>query len=227
MNAVLAQRKYRLAANLATGTAKTFGLGAVALFAAALIASMIYREATGNDEEFAYLAIMAVPLIMTVLAWANLYKAYPRALANGVTRKEALGAFAIYAAATVLTAAALTRLGILVIDLRDAAHETGFYGLTPLESLVRPALYFALGAAAAAAMLRFGKHWAGAVVAALMVGSVVFRPVVVSFVLNQIDGPATTTVERIYTPLDTAMTVVFALIAWALLARAPMRPKPA
>jgi hypothetical protein len=74
---------------------------------------------------------------------------------------------------------------------RGTDYQQGFYGTGLLESVVRPAVYFAVGAAAAGAVvIRLGRRWLGALASAVL-------------------------------------AVLFALLAWALLARAPMRTRPA
>jgi hypothetical protein len=238
MTTLLAQRKYRLAVRLSTGAAKTFGLWWVLAFAFAAIASVAYREIEGDYEEFAYYILFAIPLIMTASSWFHLYKTYPPALANGLTRKEILTAFAIYGVAGVLAASAFVQLGLVVIDFsstfRGVEYHQGFYGLTLIESLVRPALYLALGAAAAAAMLRVGSRFISALVVACMIAAVLYRSVALSFVINLYDGSfeedgiiVQTPLDFSLAPFDAALALLFVLTAWALLARAPMRPKPA
>jgi hypothetical protein len=235
MNAVLAQRKYRVAAQLATKTARTVGLAAVAVFALLLGASAVYRSVTGQYEEFAYYALMAVPLVMIGLAWVQISRTYPLALANGVTRKETLTALALFGAVTVLAAAAATQLGVVVIGFfstfEGVEYDQGFYGLTLTESIVRPAVYFACGATAAAAMLRFGKRTVGSLVAGLAFGLVLYRQPVVEFVHTEYAKAAgtssTTELGSMLLPVDLALTVLFTITAWLLLLRAPIRNKKA
>jgi hypothetical protein len=240
MNAVLTQRKYRLAARLATDTARTFGLYTVIAFGVLLAASLLWRQITGEYADLAAMLIFAVPLIVTVIAWAHLAKSYPLAIATGLTRKEFLAAYALFGLATVLVTALLTQLGLAVIDLfdtfRGVEHHMGFYGQTPLESVVRPALFFACGAAAAAAKLRFDRTWISAPLAAVVIAGVVYRSVAY-FALMQLVGMENSSTDgtvfeypnvdlsAVIPYLDAVLAAVFALIAWALLARAPMRPK--
>ena len=230
MTAALAQRKYHLAAHLSTGTAKTFGLWSIAAFAAAAITSALYRAATGEYEEFAYYVLFSVPLVMTALGWMHLHKRYPSALANGLTRKEFLTAFAMYGAASILAAAALTQLGRVVIDLfgtfRGTEYHQGFYGIAPVESLVRAALYFALGTAVAAARFRLSNRSLATLAAMLMVGAVGYREGGISFVMK-LTGPAQVDMTTALTWTDAALVVLFTLASWALLARAPLPPRDA
>lgn len=240
MNAVLTQRKYRLAARLATDTARTFGLYTVLAFGVLLAASAIWRQATGEYQEFAHWVLVAVPLISVVIAWAHLAKSYPLAVAAGLTRKEFLAAYALFGLATVLATAVLTQIGLAVLDLvdtfRGVEHHIGYYGQTPLESVVRPALFFACGAAAAAAKLRFDRTWISAPLAAVVIAGVVYRSVAYFALMNLVGMENSSTDGTVFeypnvdlsavTPyLDAVLAAVFALIAWALLARAPMRPK--
>lgn len=242
MNAVLTQRKYHLAARLANDTARTFGLYAVLAFAALLVTSLIWRETTGKYEDFAHWVLIAVPLIITVVAWVHLSKSYPLAIAGGLTRREFLAAYAMFGLATVLVTAALTQLGVVVIDLfdtfRGVEHHVGFYGETAFESVVRPALYFACGAAATAVKLRFPSVWLSASLSALIVAAVIYRQVGYYAVMKAVgmeNGSADGSVFEyplvdlsvIHPYLDAVLVVPLALIAWILLARAPMRPKPA
>lgn len=235
MTTLLAQPKYRVAAQLATKTARTVGLAAVALFALLLAASAVYRSVTGQYEEFAYYAFMAVPLVMIGLAWVQVFRTFPLALANGVTRKETLTALALFSAAAVLGAAAATQLGVLVIGFlstfEGVEYHQGFYGLAMTESIVRPAVYFACGATAAAAMLRFGNRAVGALIAGLAIGLVLYRQPVVQFVYTEYakaaGTSATAELGSMLLPVDLALAVLFTITAWLLLLRAPLRNKQA
>lgn len=242
METALAQRKYHLAARLANDTARTFGLYTVATFAALLLSSEIWRVISGEHEPFAELPLFAVPLIVTVVAWVHLSKSYPLAIAGGLTRKEFLAAYALFGLATILVTAVLTQLGLVVVDLfagfRGAERDLGFYGLAPLESVVRPALYFACGAAAAAMKLRFPSPWIGVPLSTLVVVSVIYRQVAYYAAMKAVgmeNGSADGSVfeyplvdlSAIHPYLDLALAALLALITWALLTRAPMRPKRA
>jgi hypothetical protein len=239
VTAVLSRRKYRLAARLATDTARTFGLWLTAAFIALAAISLLLHWTVGETDEYAYYALFAIAMAMLAAGWVHLYKGYPLAIAHGLTRKEFLAGFAIYGLLTVLAAAALTQLGRLLLDLSPTTdvNGTGFYGLYPLDSLARPLLWSTVGAAAGAAMLRFRGRWTGALVAALFVGAVVYRPIGISLGVELaratpfgegtlVSVPVSMSLEHLAL-IDLGLTVPFALIAWALLARAPMRPKPA
>lgn len=242
MSAILTQRKYRLAARLANDTARTFGLYTVIAFGVLLAASLLWRQFTGGYEDFAGLLLLVSPFITTVIAWVHLVKSYPLAIAAGLTRKEFLAAYALFGLATVLVTAVLTQIGLAFLDLvdtwRGVEHDMGFYGQTPLESLVRAALFFACGAAAAAAKLRFQRTWISAPLAALVIAGVVYR-LVAYYALIKILGMENSSTDGVVFEypnvdlsavipyLDAVLAAVFALIAWALLARAPMRPKQA
>jgi hypothetical protein len=236
VTAVLARRKYRLAARLAHDTARTFGLWLTAGFIALAAASLILHWTVGETDEYAYFVLQAVAMAMLAAGWVHLVKGYPLAIANGLTRKEFLAGFALYGFLTVLTAAALTQLGRLLLELSPTTG-TRFYGLYPLDSLARSLLWFTVGAAAGAAMLRFRSRWTGAFVAALFVSAVLYRPIGISLGVELaretpfgegalVSVPVSTTLEHLAL-IDIGLTVPFALIAWALLAGAPMRPKPA
>jgi hypothetical protein len=236
MNAALAQRKYRVTAQLTTKTARTVGLAAVAAFALLLAASAVYRSVTGQYEEYAYYALMAVPPVMIGLAWVQVFRTFPRALANGVTRKETLAALALFGVAAVLAAAVSTQLGVMVIGFfstfEGVEHHQGFYGLTLAESIVRPAVSFACGAVAAAAMLRFGNRSVGAVVAGIAIGLLLYRQPVVEFVYTEYAKAAGSTASTpelgsMLLPVDLALAALFTITAWLLLLRAPMRNKKA
>jgi hypothetical protein len=239
MHAVLSRRKYHLAARLANDTARTFGLWLTAAFAVLAIVSAILHAATGESDELAYYALMAIPMVMLASGWVHLYKGYPLAIANGLTRKEFLAGFALYGLATVLVAAALTQLGRLILDQLPTTEtkHVGFYGLFLFDSLARPFLWFTVGAAAGAAMLRFRSRWFGAFVSALFVAAVVYRPIGISLAVDigsaiplgegtLIEVPVGLTTDSLAL-IDVAIAIPFALIAWGLLARAPMLPKPA
>lgn len=238
MTHVLAQRKYRLAARLTTGTAKTFGLVTVAAFIGIAIGSAVMRAVNGGDQEFSYWVIQAIPLAVAASSWIHLARSYPSAIANGMTRKEFLTGFALFGAVTVLAAAAFTQLAILALGLAatsDDAASVGFYGQGLLESVARPALYFALGAAVAAALHRFGNRALGGAVSGLMVAVVFFRMAAVSFIVLQVaargDGvlvevPVTMDMTDLAL-IDLGLAALFTLLTWTFLARAPMRPKKA
>lgn len=238
MNTVLKQRKIRLAARLATDTAMTFGLLSVAAFTVLIVVSLIWREISGEYVQLASWVIFAIPLILAIQAWVHLTKSYPMALANGLTRREFLAAYALFALATVIATAALTQLGLAVIDLfstfRGVAHHEGFYGMGLAESVVRPALFFAAGAAGGAITLRLGGRWLGAVVSAVTLSAVIFRELgymamaAVARGLPTKDGyNITFEIGDYLGTIDAVGTLVLALLVWALLARAPMRPKTA
>ena len=239
MTTVLTHRKYRLATRLAADTARTFGLWLTAAFIVLAALSLLLHWTVGETDEYAYYALIAVAFAMLAAGWVHLYKGYPLAIANGLTRKEFLAGFALYGLVTVLAAAALTQLGRLLLELSPTTDvkQTGFYGLYPLDSLARPLLWFTVGAAAGAAMLRFRGRWTGALVAALFVGAVFYRPIGISLGIELaqatpfgegtlVSVPVSMTLEHLAL-IDIGLTVPFALITWALLAKAPMRPKPA
>ncbi|MDN3239206.1 hypothetical protein [Glycomyces tritici] len=239
MNAVLAQRKYHLAARLANDTARTLGLWLTAAFVVLVVTSAILDAATeGQTEELATYVLLALPIAMFLAGWLHLSKGYPLAIVHGFTRKEFLAGFALYGLATVVTAAALTQAGRLILEhLPTADSEIGFYGRGPLDSLARSALWFTVGAAAGAAKLRFPGRRLGVLASALLVAAVVYRPVAISLMRNLaqdtpfgdgtlVEVPVEMTMNHLAL-IDLAFTVPLALLTWALLARAPMHPKSA
>lgn len=231
MNTPLAQRKYRITRRLATDAAKLFALWA-AVFTAAAVATAIVRSATGTHVEFASYVIWAVPLMMFFLSWGHLTKFYPQAVAGGLTRKAFLGAYAAYGTAAVLAVAALTQIGRRLLEFFSSdAFNVGFYGLGLVESIVRPALFFAFGTAVAAAMFRIPSRRIGVAVGVAASLLVFYRSTwlwanLVPVIWGDDNGIATVTMSHIAL-IDLALAVVFALAAGGLLARAPMRPKPA
>ena len=228
MNATLTQRKYRLAARLGADTAKTFGITWAAVFIALVVASAIFRQATGEDREFAYYALFAIPLVMILVSWISMAKSYPLALANGLTRQGFLVAFAMFGGAVILATAAFTQLGRLVIGVfstfRGSSYEMGFYGLDLVESLVNPALFFACGAVAGAVVLRFRSRWLGALTGGLLVGILVTRPNWLWATALRV-SPIVETGDMVL--IDAPLAVLLALAAWLVLNRAPIPPKRA
>ncbi|GAA2262443.1 hypothetical protein GCM10009853_014460 [Glycomyces scopariae] len=233
MTATLARRPLRLAAAFSARAAKTWGLWTLIAFAAAAAGSALLRAATGGGGELATFVLMSVPLMAAGLGWSHTQQLYPRMVAVGVTRREFLGASALHGAAAVLATAAFTQLGLLYIDLTAAPDEAVFYGGTVAESFARPALYLACGAAAGAVMARFTSRTAGAVAAAFVFAAVIFREVAVWGALGlagevpQKDGVMLSLPIEGFSlvPVDAAGAVLFAALAWALLRRAPMRPR--
>lgn len=242
MTDVLAQRKYRLAVRLSTDTAKTYGIALAAAFLALAIGSAVVRANYGGGMKLSnYLLQIAIPIAMIAIAWMHLSRSYPAAIAGGMTRKEFLSGFALFGAATILAMAVFTQLAVqvayLIMRLGEADHFVGFYGLSLVESVARPALYFAVGAASAAVMHRIASKTVGAVVSGLMVGAVLYRWEgfwLILTALGRTGGYAggmdrgTVTLRMTDMALfDTALAAVFVLVAAAVLVRAPMRAKQA
>ncbi|GAA1681563.1 hypothetical protein GCM10009830_30890 [Glycomyces endophyticus] len=227
----LATRPFQLAVRFSARAARTWGLWTVIAFAAAAAASALLRAATGGGLEFAVFVLMSVPLMAAGLGWSHTQQRYPRTVAAGVTRGQFLGASALYGAVVVLASAAFIRLGLLYVDL--ASTGAAVYGESVAESFARPALYLACGAAAGAVMTRFQSRTAGAVAAAFVFAVVVFREVVVWGALTaagelpQKEGVMISLpIEGVsLVPVDAVGAVLFAVLAWALLRGAPMRPK--
>jgi hypothetical protein len=117
---------------------------------------------------------------------------------------------------------------------RGTDYQQGFYGTGLLESVVRPAVYFAVGAAAGAVVIRLGRRWLGALASAVLVSLVLYRMpgyLAARMAADQLpmkDGINLEIPTQLsLAPLDAVLAVLFALLAWALLARAPMRTRPA
>jgi len=230
MNATLTQRKYRLVAGLATDGAKTYGIAWAAAFIALLVVSAIIRQVVGEYRDYAVFAVVAIPLVTGILGWSGMYRSYPRALTNGVTRKEFLAAFAMFGVALVLASAALSQLGLRVINLfstfRGAEYDTGFYGVGLPDSMARAVLWFACGALIGAVMHRVPTRRLGLLVSALILAVAYFRrdwlwtnavPLIYGDVVDMTEIAA----------IDAVFAIPFLLAAWVLAMRAPLPPKRA
>ena len=230
MDTTLTQRKYRLAARLGADAAKTYGLAWAAVFTALLVVSVIVRQAAGEYVDYAIFAVIGIPVVVAIVGWSNMYRSYPRALVNGVTRKELLAAFAMQGVVMVLAATALTRLGLLAIgafsNFRGAEYDPGFYGVGMADSAARAVLWFACGAVAGVVMLRIPNRRLGVLVSVLILAVVYVRrdwlwinalPVIGGDDLDMSDVAL----------IDAAFAVPFILATWILAARAPIPPKRA
>lgn len=249
MTTVLAQRKYRLAGRLALEVLAGYGLWTVIAFAVLAAGSAVLRAATGGGEEEVSLFVFTVlPLLMAAFGWVYLDRTYPAAIANGMTRREFNTAYALFGGALVLAAAVFTQVAMLVLRLTHGASwvdlltrlDSGdyVYGLALGESIVRPALYFACGAAVGAFRYRFNNGSIGAVFGALALATVLFRGLayyagikLLGMENASVDGAVfaypNADVDALTPYLDTVLAVLFVLLAWTLLARAPMLPKKA
>jgi hypothetical protein len=231
MTTALAQRKYRLTGRLLADTAKTFGLGMVLAFAFAVIASVVYREATGMYVEFVVYVLLLLPLVMVAAGWAHTSRTYPVALANGVTRKEFLAALAIYGIVLIAATAAFTQLANLVIDLgstfRGVEYHEGYYGSGLWASIVRPALYLAVGAAGGALTHRFASRRIGFALGVLVVAVVAYRQTWLQVPIERLtqDGPLAALGVEDFAAVDAVLAALLALLTWVLLSRASKRPK--
>lgn len=234
MNTLLAQRKYHLAARLAAEAGKTFGLWTLAAYATLQAVQGALRIFTEFDGDFSFYLFGLLPLVLIALPWVDLVKAYPRAIGAGVTRKEFVHAYTLYCA--VLTAAgfAFSQLVVIVAELTDSGAHDGVYGASPLDALTRAAVHVAAGAAAGAVMVRFDRDLVRGALAGLLVTVLLLRQIPLQIathnaptgdgdlVLFQYPAAGVPLAE-----LDAVLTVVFALVAWAALARAPMPGKRA
>lgn len=242
MTHVLARRKYQLAARLSWNTAKTFGIAFLAVFLTVAVGEEILTALNGVNREYPFAVLFwGIPTAMVAIAWMHLARSYPAAITNGMTRKEFLTGFALFGAATVLASAVLTHAAVLLLDFGpfvEAAYPVGFYGLSLLESVARPVLYFAVGAAAAAMMHRVPSRPLGAVLSGLMVVAVAYRDQVIGPVLRELglassssgvmpDRSEVVLRTSVFAWLDVGIAVVLVLLTVALLRRASMRPKQA
>jgi hypothetical protein len=224
MTAVSAQRRYRLTGRLLAGTAKTFGLGAVLAFAFAATASIVYRTATGSYAEFIVYVLLLLPLVMVAAGWAHASWTYAAGIARGVTRKEFLAALAIYGIVVIAATVAFTHLANLVIALGSTFHgveyQEGYYGSGLWASIVRPALYLAVGSAGGALTHQFASRWIGFTLGAFLIAVVAYRQTWLWVPIERLTqhGPTETAI-------DAALAALLILATWVLLARAPMRSK--
>jgi hypothetical protein len=96
MNAVLAQRKYRLGLRWSAEVGRTFGLWALIAFAALQAAQIGFRLAVGFEGDYSPFLLRYAPFVLTAIGWVYLLKAFPLAITAGMTRKELFGAFAVF-----------------------------------------------------------------------------------------------------------------------------------
>jgi hypothetical protein len=242
MTTLLAQRKFQLAARLSKTTAKTFGVAFAAVFLGVAFGEEILTALTGFDRQIPWIMLTwGIPIAMVAIAWIHLGRTFPAAITNGMTRKEFLKGFALFGAITVLAAAVFIHAAILLLDhgpFAEVGITIGFYGASLLESVGRPALYFAVGAAAAAMMHRIPSRTLGVALSGLMIVAVVLRMQSIGTVLSEL-GLASSltggTLARsemllhtsVFAYTDIGLAAMFGLLAVALLSKAPMRPKQA
>jgi hypothetical protein len=240
MTTLLAQRKYHLAARLTKATAKTFGLAFVALFLIVAVVEEIVTVVNGFAQETSWVLLSwGIPVTMVAIAWTHLSRSFPAAITNGMTRKETLNGFALFGAVTVLVSAVFTHAAVVLLDFgpfTETVYPVDFYGLSLLESVVRPALYFGVGAAAAAMMHRVPSRALGAVLGGLLVVATVYRVQVIGPVLYAL-GPQSSSFSEMpdrseivlrmstFAWIDVALAAILVLLTVTLLAKAPMRPK--
>lgn len=234
MNATLAGRRYRLGLRLSSEVATTFGLWFLIAFAAVHAVAMALRALTPFEGDFSVYLFPFLPPLLIAVVWVHLLRAFPQSIAGGMTRKEILAAFAVFGAFTIAGGFVLTQLfavmGHLFVPGGTAALAV-YYGLDPIEALARSAVYVTAGGAAGALMARCGAQRLGPVLAGLVIAVLLLRQVPLELaraasygddVLVFWEFPST---PYLLAPLDAILACLFALVAWAALARAPMPHK--
>lgn len=234
MDTVLAQRKYRLGLRWSAEVGRTFGLWALIALAALQLAQIGFRLAIGFEGDYTYYLLRYAPFVLTAVGWVYLFKAFPRAIATGMTRKELFVAFAVFSAVVIAGSVAFIELVKLCHNLIGPGDlgRLDLGGAALLETLIRTAVYFSAGAAAGAVMARFNGRTLGAVLAGVVIGVLIFRPIPFQLLFTEfaqgkvfeVELPGS---EELLAPMDAVLTVVFVLIVWLTLARAPMPHKKA
>ncbi|MCH7230047.1 hypothetical protein L0U85_04115 [Glycomyces sp. L485] len=224
MESTLRNRRYRVAARLSAELASTFGLWTTAALAALLLAEWVVDLASAEPKAYANLVFTVLPFVVAAVGWVYLYRSFPAAVISGITRRELLISYALFGAVVVVGSALLVQAGVFVQD-RITGTASLFYGRNWTESLIRPLVYFAAGAAAGAVSLRFGLgRLTGLLFAVLLLRQI---PIALSSsdgatVLLSYPSP-----EVMLAPLDVALAAVFLALTWAVLRRAPMSLKKA
>ncbi|WP_205325630.1 hypothetical protein [Glycomyces sp. YM15] len=234
MNAVLAQRKYRLGAQLATDTAKTFGLWAVAAYALLQAVQGVLRITVGFEGDFSHYLFGILPLLLLAISWVTLLKAYPSAIGAGLTRREFGSAYALFSAVLIAAGFAFSQLIVIVAELTNSGAYDGFYGAAPIDALTRTAVHVTCGAAAGAIIVRFDRDLVKGTLAGVLITALLLRQIPLQIAASAAPGGDGDLVFFAFpadgvpfAQLDAVLTVVFVLIAWLALARAPMPHKKA
>ncbi|WP_030156696.1 hypothetical protein [Glycomyces sp. NRRL B-16210] len=233
MNATLAGRRYRLGMRLSAEVATTFGLWFLMSLAAVHAVMIGLRALTPFDGDFSFYLFPALPLILTAVCWVHLLRAFPAGIAGGMTRKELLTAFAVFGALVTAGGFALSQLIVLLQDLLVPGDlgDVDAYGLAPIESLTRSAVFVAAGLAAGALMSRFGAQRLGGALAGVVVAVLLLRQIPLELAKAGYAGERTIVFLEypsnpdLLAPLDAILALLLALVAWAALARAPMPHK--
>lgn len=229
MTTVLSQRRYQVGLRWAAETGRTCGLWTLAAFAAFQLVELGLRLSTQFEGDFSINLLRYVPFVLTAVAWVHVVKAFPPAIAAGMTRKEFVAAFAVFSAIVVAGGVAFMQLVKLVHNLSAAEGAGGLdlFGAALLETLILVAVYFTAGAAAGAVMVRCASRNLGAALAGLLIAVLLFRTIPFQLLLTEFAGDVVFAVEypgseELTAPLDAVLTAAFALVAWLALVRAPL-----
>lgn len=234
MTTLLAQRKYRLGLQWAAEVGKTYGLWILIAFTVLQLVHLGLRLSTQFEGDFNVYILTYLPFALTAIGWVYLIKAFPLAITAGMTRKEFFTAFAVFGGIVIAGGVAFMQLVKLLYNLFASEGSGGLdlVGATLLETLIRLAVYFTAGAAAGAVMARFSARPLGAALAGVLVSVLIFRPIPFQLLFSEfaqggvfeVEFPGS---EELYAPFDAVLSVVFVLVVWLALARAPMHPKKA
>lgn len=232
MNTTLAARKYRLGLRMSTEVGRTWGLWFLIAVAAAHAVMFALRALTPFEGELSFYLFPVLPVLTVAIAWVHLARAFPQAIATGMTRKEFQAAYAIFAAVLVLGGVLLTQLilGGAELVAPGSVTDADFYGFAPVESLTRVAVYVAAGAAAGALLARFGPTRRGGALAGLVVGVLLLRQIPLELMQAERLGDGVLIMEipsrnSGLALVDAILASLFALVALAALAKAPMPSK--
>lgn len=234
MTTLLAQRKYRLGLQWAAEVGKTYGLWILIAFTVLQLVQLGLRLAISFDGEYSDYVLRYLPLVLTGIGWVYLVRDFPLAITTGMTRKEFFAAYAVFGAVVIAGSVAFAELVRLSHNL-FATEGTGSLdlgGIALLETLIRSAVYFTAGAAAGAVMARFNAKPLGAALAGVLIAMLILRAIPFQLLLTEFAAGVVLEVEfpgseELYAPFDAVLSVVFVLVVWLALARAPMHPKKA
>lgn len=234
MNTVLSQRKYQIGLRWAAEAGRTFGLWVLIATAVLYLVQLALRPSTPYEEYFSFLILRYLPFVLTAIGWVHLVRSFPTAIASGMTRKEFLAAFTVFSAIVIAAGLAFTLLIRLVHNLifTDGTDGLDLYGSALLEILIRLSLFFTAGAAAGAIIARFNARSLSAVLVGLLVSVLIFRQIPFQLMLSEFSSGGTLTMEfpgseELLAPIDAVLTLVFVLVTWLALARAPLPHKKA
>lgn len=232
MTTLLTQRKYRLGLRWAAEVGKTYGLWILIAFTALQLVQLGLRLSISFEGEFNDYLLRYFPFVLTAIGWVFLFKAFPLAIATGTTRKEFLAAFALFGAIVIAGSTAFMELVRVSHNLFAAEGGLDLGGFALLETLIRTAVYFTAGAAAGAVMVRFNAKPLGAALAGVVIAVLLLRPIPFQMLLTEFAAGVVFEVEfpgseELFAPFDAVLTLVFGLVVWLALARAPMHHKKA